>query len=784
MGERVIKKNIALLCEEYDKVFGTNKNYRTSPSAISDGLKLVNRRLLYMMFLRQGKSALKVETIDGAVIGALHSHGPTAVYNALINIAQPWKNNIPLIHVPDNVGTISGDPAGAARYISARISDYAWDCFFADWKYSIVDMTMGYDEKTKESVYLPAKYPNVLINGILGIGYGDNSNIPPFNFTEVVTATIKLMKNPEANVMLIPDSPTGCDIVESNFKKIFERGIGVYKMRCTYEIDAKNNIIRITSLPYQVNLSNSKDSNGIIERIADIKEAGGLSELIGMADNTTKSIDLSLHIRKDVNPYKFMKKLIETIAGLQRDYCVNITVVDDYRSQDYSVRGILLEWIKYRREQKHIVLNNKLSILIADIRINDIMIFILSGNNIENTIKLFRSSKNKAEIERRLVEEYSNTEIHMDSLQAKTLSELRMYELSTETRDACIEKRETLKKELEELEEILNDPNGADKIIIEELQEGIKLYGSKRRSRIVPNKIDVTIQVDGSCYLYLSADGNIQRVEVTNEDADPVPLELNSFAVKVENDSAFIVIDEKGNYSLIKASDIPLDNEVPISRFTKNISDKIAALVPYDIDSPACCTLISKYGSIKKFRVSELRPSKKPCMELLGEDSIISGIYTKDVMTKKNVLVFTDHGYGQVIDPNEVRLVGYSAKGINWFKLKTGDEIVGAYLVNDNLPYLLYVTTKGKMRLNRSEFLPIRKNKGDEMIRLISLSDREKLLMVVGCLKSDSLEVFFSDDTSETIQVKSMKEQTMGSLPEKVVSKNMVSNNIVKVLKI
>ena len=169
--ERFIDREIGELCMEYDKIKGANTNIqRISPSLI-DGLKPVQRRALFVMFDKDGgRTFHKLATISGDVFGKVHPHSPVAIEDAIVNIAQSWHNNIPLIEGQGNFGSIAGDPAGASRYIKARLSDYAYACFFEDWKDSVVDTTLAYDEETKMPDYLPAKYPNVLLNGCLGIG--------------------------------------------------------------------------------------------------------------------------------------------------------------------------------------------------------------------------------------------------------------------------------------------------------------------------------------------------------------------------------------------------------------------------------------------------------------------------------------------------------------------------------------------------------------------------------------------------------------------------------------
>jgi DNA gyrase subunit A len=775
-SEKFIEKNIAELSREYDKICGANKNLARVVPTYIDSCKPVARRLLYIMYLKdQGKTFRKVATITGDVIGRIHHHGPSSVYSCLVNLAQWWNNNIPLITGDGNFGTVSGDEAGADRYIYAKLSNFAFDCFFADWRESAVDMVLGADEETYEPLYLPAKYPIILLNGTLGIGYGLGANIPPFNFKDVVTATIKLMKNPDADILLIPDSPTGCDIVEGNFKKTVETGSGVYTMRCKYEVDAANNIITILALPYQTTV------NSVRARIADIKENNGLPELINMQDHSVSSVDLRLYIRDDVNPYKFMRKLISEVAGLERTYPVNITVIDDFKSYDWSIKKLLIEWIKYRREQKRIIINHKRTNILADQRTNDVKIFLMSEHNLDRTIALFRSSRNRKDIEQRLIDEYKNSEIRMDSLQAKALSDMRLHELTIESYEKCVEYRGELIKELDYVEKILDEDGGIDRLIIDELNEGVKKYGVARRSNVVPYQITVNTDVSGECMLELSSDGMIIRRTSTNVDEEPVPSDINGFAVKVHNDSSFIAVDTKGDFSFISVKELPVDQEVPLLRYIKRPLTDIVALLPYDIDSNACCTLISKNGVIKKFKISEMRPSKKPCIDITKDDKIVRGIITKDIITHKDILIFTQRGYGQRLDPNNIKLTSFAAKGMNGFNLDKDDEIVGCYAIDPNNNYLLYVTMKGKARLNLAEFLPVRDSKRDAMVRLIALNDRDHLLSVIGCNRSDKLQLFFNDGTDETINIKNISEGTMSSPPEKVVSKNMVSTSVLKV---
>jgi len=776
-NEKFIEHNVADLALSYDTTRAYNVNVARVVPDLSDGLKPVQRRVLYSMYLDGGmKTFKKLATISGQTFGKFHPHSTTSISDAVVLMAQSWRNMIPLIEPAGNFGSPDGAEAGADRYIQAKLSDYAISCFFEDWKESVVDMKEAYTEEECEPLYLPSKYPNVLLNGTLGIGYGTSSNIPAHNFKEIIDATIKLIHNSHANIVLIPDSTTGADIIQTDFANICERGRGSYTQRCTYEIDPELNTIRITSLPELVN------ANDIIDKIASLKLENKFSELENMKDLSGKKINIILYIREDINPYKFMRKLIKEVQGLERNYPVNITVVSDYSTYDLSYRDLLLQWINYRREQKRVVISNKRTNLIAEQRTNDVKIFILDGNNLQDTVKIFSTNKNRESIEKELIKRYKDTPIRMDSLQARTLSNLRMVDLSTDARDGYLKRKEELIIELEKLENILNKDNGIDEVIIGELQEGIKKFGTNRRSNIVPKKISVSLEIEGHCILTLSQDGIINRRQSSNID-EPVP-PLGGFACNVDNGSSFILINDSGYHSFIRVKDIPIDTDVPVARYSKKpLNGNIIALVPCNLDDDESCTLISRKGIIKRTRVVDLRPSNKPFLSLDANDSLIRGIVTK-TNSSKEILIYTRNGLGQKISINSIKPTQSNAKGSNGFKLDNNDEIEGCFLINPTeSQYLLYITLRGRCRLNDINYFPTRVNKNDSFVNLISLSERDKLIAVVAVNKYDKVKIFYGDGTDEDLNIDFLEATTMGDLPKKVLKKSISStkDGVVKV---
>ena len=494
-----------------------------------------------------------------------------------------------------------------------------------------------------------------------------------------------------------------------------------------------------------------------------------------MEDLSGIHINIILYIRKDINPYKFMRKLINDVQGLERNYPINITIESDYATYDLSIRDLLLAWLDYRREQKRVVISNMRTTLVGEQRTNDVKIFILSGDNLQDTVRIFSTNKNRETIESELIKRYKDTPIQMDSLQARALSNMRMVELSTDARDGYLKRRDELIIELDKLENILNRENGIDEVIIGELQDGIKRFGTNRRSNVVPKKISVSSEVEGHCILTLTSDGIINRRQSSNIE-EPVP-PLGGFACNVDNGSSFILINDSGYHSFIKVKDIPIDTDVPAIRYSKKpLSGNIIALVPCNIDEDESCTLISRKGIIKRIRTVDLRPSGKPFISLDKDDSLLKGIVTK-TNSNKEILIFTRNGLGQKFNVHSIKPTLLNAKGSNGIKLNNNDTIEGCFLINPTeSEYLLYVTLRGKCRLNDINYFPTRNSKHDEFVNLISLSDRDKLISVVAVNKYDKVKIYFGDGTDEELNIDSLEPTTMGDLPKKVLKKSITSN--------
>lgn len=765
-GNEIMEFDIAEASEEFAKVFGANKNlYRITPSLI-DGLKPVQRRTLYAMKThpKNGKMR-KVNDIAGDVMGRFHPHGDTSISDAVANMAQPWVWNNPAIDGQGNYGNVCGDEPAASRYIEAKLNPFANRCFFTDIDKSNVPMRLAYNGDDKEPDYLPAMYPVVLINPQLsGIGYGMASNIPPFNFNEVVKATIKLMHDPKAKIMLIPDSPTGCDVVDIGlFKEINKTGKSKFTFRASYEIDYSNNIIVVTSLPLQVS------TEMVILKIIELRKKGFVDELLTINDNSkSNTVDLHLVLRKDVNPDKFIEKLMNKDTGLKKTYSCEIRVIHDFESKLYSPKKLLLAWIEYRKDCVRAIYNEKLITAMSDYHLNELYIFITSEENAKKAQTLIFKSRNKAEAKEKLIKEFKIT-----TLQAESVAKLSMFDFTRERHAWFKDRKRVLDEEIKEYEAILNSDDAVDKIIEAQLEEGMKLFGGPRRSTVVKDgseeKIPNTMHFVG-----VSKDGFIKKISAdAGTSIGNVGSTSNIMATLVNNRDNLLVFDGSGMISRISVSALPdmlfEDNGVEISRYFKVNGDVVSMIRESDIKehSDSNIVLVTEKGFGKKTSLSEFKKIKTSTIAItLDEgDKLVSAIPSLDT---DDFIVYTNFGDGIRLSTRDFKLYKKQARGLSLISLKPNEKVVGIDILFDGMKHLLYITSSGRLKRTEMKYFPVMKRK-DEAISLIALEKGESLLGVRGVKKGDILVCYRKKSSPVQIPVKDIKITSRIAKAEKMV---------------
>lgn len=720
--------DVGEVCEEWSKIFAANKNiYRTIPNVI-DGLKPVQRRILYALRVNpnHGEKNIKSSRLIGDTMGRFHPHGDSSIYGAICNMAQDWRCNIKLLSPEGSYGNIVGDRPAAERYTETKLTRFSQKCFFSDFNCSNIPMVDAYTGDEKEPVYLPSRYPVVLFNTQLsGIGWGMASNIPPFNPKEVMEATINLLRDKEYRVRLIPDSPTSCDIIDTgDFNKMNKTGKGKMTLQATYEIDYVQNIIKITSVPLQIMVEN------IVSKIVEMKKAGQLDGLydIDYSDTKRNHVDLKLYLKNDVNADKFIEKLMKKKTGLRETYSIELRVIDDFDPKVLSTKKILKTWIDYRRDCVFSIYNNQLIKLLTDYHMNQVMMRIVKDKNSEKTISIAKKAKNKEEMKQMLIKEYDIT-----SLQAETVSNMRVTSFTKEKYEEYAKLDKELSIQIKATEKILDSDKEIDKIIIKQLEEGIKLFGSPRKSRIIKDGSEIIPDID---YLIgISKDGFIKKVTPDHMSIGAVGKTSSVCVILINNRDNLLVFDSEGKISKIDVSLLPEmeydGNGIELERFF-SISGKVVTIMK-ETEVKECINsnivLVTEKGYGKKVSLSEFKnlSDQKISITLNEGDHLVSAIPSLDT---DDFIVYTNFGDGIRLSTKEFKQYGKTAKGLNLLSLKVNEKVIGIDILDGSKDKIIYITSSGRMKMTKEEYFPVMKRK-DEPLSLISLENGESLLSVM-----------------------------------------------------
>lgn len=762
--KNVSEENISDMCTEFMKIFGANVNILRHTPFLIDGLKPGARRLLYTMWdiykARHDGKYKKVETIVSQVL-SLHPHGPQSVYDVLVKLGQPWNNLVCPIEPHGNGGSVTGASAAAGRYLEARLSFFAYKCFFEDFDKEVCNMQKGYNGEIEEPEFLPAKYPNVIINNSFGIGYGVMASIPTFNFKEVCDLTIKLIKNPNLkDVYLIPDIATGCHVIDDGtFQETCEMGKGKFRMRGEVIIDG--NTIKIVSTPTKTN------SDKIKEEILKLSDSGKIPGLEKIEDKSGGDdgdvVDIKLIFKKEID-MKAIEHILYTNTPLQRSEHISFSVVDDYRFENMNMKDIITEWIDYRREFKRKIYNRKYVRGNERLHILETMILMLSGDNLEKTSTITRKSRNKQEMVDGFMKTYG-----ISSLQAKYIADMRLSAFTIEAREKYEEEKEKILKDIELWKTIMLSKDMVDEIIVEELKEGIKLFGEKRRSKIITiegeQKISLTDHV-----VVVTKEGYIKKLpENTNEvgavNAGDYPIEITH----INNGSDLLLFDTFGKVFRLPVANLPScpldDVGQKITDFVK-IQGEVRSIIPKPTKEQVkyikqksgedvYFVMVTKNGIIKKTCVDKfIGISTELVGMLIKEGDELKSVIT--VLGDKDVVVYTDCGVGVRIPTSSIKETSRTSIGVKALDLQSDEDVVGASLVNEEDRYMFMLSSKGfgkKCRLNT--FATMERN--SKPLRIIGLPDGEKL-KILECVRGNEIFKVFLKGQVETIDIQDVPE--------------------------
>lgn len=704
---------------------------------IRDGLKPVQRRILFAMHEDKNtfdKPFRKSAKSVGNVMGNFHPHGDSSIYEAMVRLSQDWKLREPLIEMHGNNGSMDGDPPAAMRYTEARLSMIAAE-MLKDIDKKTVDMVLNFDDTEYEPTVLPARFPNLLVNGATGISAGYATEIPTHNLDETIQATIYLMKHPEASLEELmqfikgPDFPTG-GILQGldGIKKAYETGRGRAMLRAKTAIEdlrgGKSSLV-VTEIPYEVNKAVLVKK---IDEIRLLKKVEGIAEVRDESDRD--GLRIVIELKKNANAEGILNYLFKN-TDLQISYNFNMVAIDHMRPKHVGLKQILTSYLEHQRavttKRTEFDLNK------AKQREHIVIGLIKALSILDQVIKVIRASKNRKDATKNLVQQFDFTEKQADAIVA-----LQLYRLTNTDVTELENEASTLKKAIAKYEKILSDPKELDKVIRQELQTIAKKYASPRKTeiqaKIASLKIETEVLVaQEDVIVQISREGYVKRSSLRSfnasdandnglrEDDEPV------LQTTVNTLDHLFIFTNKGNVIYRPV------HEITEARF-KDTGEHLSQTVGLDVDErvifakvfksldePGNFVFATKEGFIKQTALVDLKPGRtyksrasRYITLKTPTDEVISLYYTTE---NKQLVCVSYNGYGLRYDLAEVPTTGARAAGVKCMDLR--DDTLVSVLLADEQSALGLLTTRGSFKKMKVTEIPMtsRARRGVQILR-------------------------------------------------------------------
>ena len=704
---------------------------------IRDGLKPVQRRILFAMHEDKNtfdKPFRKSAKSVGNVMGNYHPHGDSSIYEAMVRLSQDWKLREPLIEMHGNNGSMDGDPPAAMRYTEARLSMIAAE-MLKDIDKKTVDMVLNFDDTEYEPTVLPARFPNLLVNGATGISAGYATEIPTHNLDETIQATIYLMKHPEASLEELmqfikgPDFPTG-GILQGldGIKKAYETGRGRAMLRAKTAIEAlrggKSSLV-VTEIPYEVNKAVLVKK---IDEIRLLKKVEGIAEVRDESDRD--GLRIVIELKKNANAEGILNYLFKN-TDLQISYNFNMVAIDHMRPKHVGLKQILTSYLEHQRTVT--TKRTEFDLDKAKQREHIVVGLIKALSILDQVIKVIRASKNRKDATKNLVQQFDFTEKQADAIVA-----LQLYRLTNTDVTELEKEAAALKKAIAKYEKILSDPKELDKVIRQELQTIAKKYASPRKTeiqaKIASLKIETEVLVaQEDVIVQISREGYVKRSSLRSfnasdandnglrEDDEPV------LQTAVNTLDHLFIFTNKGNVIYRPV------HEITEARF-KDTGEHLSQTVGLDVDErvifakvfksldePGNFVFATKEGFIKQTALVDLKPGRtyksrasRYITLKTPTDEVISLYYTTE---NKQLVCVSYNGYGLRYDLAEVPTTGARAAGVKCMDLR--DDTLVAVLLADEQSALGLLTTRGSFKKMKVTEIPMtsRARRGVQILR-------------------------------------------------------------------
>ena len=660
--------------------------------------------------LENSKSYKKSARVVGDVMGKFHPHGDTALYEAVVRMAQDFSLRYPLVDGQGNFGSIDGDPAAAMRYTEVRLAKISSE-ILEDIDKNTVDFVENYDGSANEPKVLPSKIPNLLLNGASGIAVGMSTNIPPHNFKELALSVIAQIKKPSISIDELlkiipgPDFPTGGTIHGSKdiIRQAYETGRGIIKLRGTACVETESNSIIITEIPYQVNKSK------LIEKIADLVKEEKIKGISDIRDESNRDgMRIVIDPKRNEDPNVILNNIF-SLTSLSTSFGIILLAIDKNKPKLMGLKNINQCFIEHRFEiitKRFLFELNK-----AKDRLHILDGFKAALDKLDETIKLIRNSKDPSIARESLIKK-----LKISVIQANAILELRLQRLTGMEQEKIFDERNSLIKRIKEIEKILSDDNEINKIMITELEELIKKYSDERKSKIDDRDLGgISVEdliTEEDMVVTITHEGFIKRTATTSYRSQKrggvgktgATSKNNDFAenVFVASTHDYVVFfTSSGKCFWRKVHELPESSLTARGRALTNILDlpedeKIRAFVSLrDFEQDAYLIMTTRSGIIKKTKLEEYsRPRANGiiAINLKSNDELIA---VRTSSGSDEILISTKLGQAIRFNEDKVRSVGRNSMGVKGISLKSDDFVVSSEVIKDSKTQILTITENG-----------------------------------------------------------------------------------------
>ncbi len=699
---------------------------------VRDGLKPVNRRILYAMNKngwRAPHATVKSAKIVGEVMGNYHPHGDSSIYDAMVNLAQPWKMRYTLVEGQGNFGSMDGDEPAASRYTEARM-DKVGSELLSDIEKETVDFRDNFDGTEKEPVVLPAAVPNILLNGQMGIAVGMATNIPPHNLGEVVDATVAQIDNPDITLDELlthikgPDFPTGAEVYGgAPMHQAYETGRGSVTIRAVATIEERKNgrySIVITEVPYGMSKEN------FVDKVRELVLAKKITHIADARDESARGkVRVVVELKKDAYPKKILNQLYK-LTGLQMSFHYNVlALVNGIQPRVMGLKEILAEFIKHR--QGVIRRRTEFELRKAKERAHILEGLKIALDHIDEVIKTIRESYDDAD--KRLMDRFGLSEIQAAAILAMQLRRLQGLE-----RDKIESELKQLHELIRKLEAILADENEILRVVKEELIAMKEKYGDERRSKIINHELgkfsDEELIPEEDAVVLLTTENYIKRTlasdyrkqnrggkgkrGMTTKEEDII-----AQIVPASTHDYLLFFTNKGRIFRLKAYEVPAaglnaKGVAAVNLLQLQPEEKITAIIKHEKDSKDTGYLFmaTKNGTVKKTPLEDYANIRTNGLIAIKLDDGDELRWIKKTNGENDVIISTSAGQAIRFNEKDARPMGRSARGVRGVRLRPNDCVVGMDVVTSDGQTLLVISEKGFGKRTKAANFPIHKRGG------------------------------------------------------------------------